>query len=160
MNNLPPQSLSMMNSVSSIAPLRVSTHSGSTVDRMAYMKRLVIELSKPDLRENAIRVLSKRTELFHELAPLLWNSVGTIEVLLQEITSIYPNLSPPTLSHAQSTRVCNVIALLRCLASHPDTMSLIIAMIPMYLYPFLQTTNTLPQFDWLRLASLGVIGVL
>ncbi|XP_045828705.1 uncharacterized protein LOC123920485 [Trifolium pratense] len=124
---------------------------------MAYMKRLVIELSKPDLRENAIRVLSK---LFHELAPLLWNSVGTIEVLLQEITSIYPNLSPPTLSHAQSTRVCNVIALLRCLASHPDTMSLIMAMIPMYLYPFLQTTNTLPQFDWLRLASLGVIGVL
>ncbi|CAJ2634013.1 unnamed protein product [Trifolium pratense] len=83
MNNLPPQSLSMMKSVSSIAPLRVSTHSGSTVDRMAYMKRLVIELSKPNLRENAIRVLSERTELFHELAPLLWNSVGTIEVLLQ-----------------------------------------------------------------------------
>ncbi|PNX65318.1 cell differentiation RCD1-like protein, partial [Trifolium pratense] len=83
MDNLPPQSLSMTNSVSFVAPLHVSSQSSSAIDWTAYMERLVIELSKPDLRENAIRVLSKRKELFHELAPLLWNSVGTIAVLLQ-----------------------------------------------------------------------------
>ncbi|MCI70179.1 cell differentiation RCD1-like protein, partial [Trifolium medium] len=36
-----------------------STQSSTTVHRMADMERLVIELSKPDLRENAICELSK-----------------------------------------------------------------------------------------------------
>ncbi|XP_045828706.1 CCR4-NOT transcription complex subunit 9-like [Trifolium pratense] len=161
MDNLPSQSLSMTNGVSFVAPLCVSAQSSSTIDWTAYMERLVIELSNPNLRENAICVLSKRKELFHELAPLLWNSFGTIAVLLQEIISIYRNLSPPTLSPAQSIRVCNVLALLQCLASHPNTrMSLITACIPHYVYPFLEMINTLPQFHYLRVASLGVIGAL
>ncbi|WJX64710.1 Cell differentiation protein RCD1, variant 2 [Trifolium repens] len=133
----------------------------NNISSVAYIKRLVIELDNLELRENALRVLSKRKDLFHELAPLLWHSVGTIAVLLLEITSIYDNLSPPTLSTAQSTRVCNVLALVQCVASHPDTRMLLInAFIPQFLFPFLETTCTLPQFDNLRLATLGVIGVL
>jgi hypothetical protein len=58
-DNLPPQSLSMTNSASSVAPARVSTQPSSTINRMLYMERLVIELSNPDLRENALCVLSK-----------------------------------------------------------------------------------------------------
>uniref|UniRef100_A0A3Q7IBD5 Uncharacterized protein n=1 Tax=Solanum lycopersicum TaxID=4081 RepID=A0A3Q7IBD5_SOLLC len=38
-----------------------------------------------------------------------------------EIISIYPVLSPPTLTPALSNRVCNALALLQCVASHPDT---------------------------------------
>ena len=62
----------------------------------------------------------------------------------------------------QSNRVCNSLALLQCVASHPETRSLFLqAHIPIFLYPFLHTTlsKTRP-FEYLRLTSLGVIGAL
>ncbi|KAG5570275.1 hypothetical protein H5410_060041 [Solanum commersonii] len=80
---------------------------------MQSAEQLVLELSNPDLRENALLELSKKRELFQDLAPLLWNSFGTIAALLQEIVSIYPVLSPPNLTPAQSNRVCNALALLQ-----------------------------------------------
>ncbi|KAG5002012.1 hypothetical protein JHK87_023084 [Glycine soja] len=102
-----------------------------------------------------------KRELFQDLAPLLWNSFGTIAALLQEIVSIYPVLSPPNLTPAQSNRVCNALALLQCVASHPDTRMLFLnAHIPLYLYPFLNTTSKSRPFEYLRLTSLGVIGAL
>ncbi|RYR28178.1 hypothetical protein Ahy_B01g052296 isoform B [Arachis hypogaea] len=147
---------------------------GGTKDRkMASAEQLVLELSNPDLRENALLELSKKRELFQDLAPLLWNSFGTIAALLQEIVSIYPVLSPPNLTPAQSNRVCNALALLQCVASHPDTRMLFLnvpnlwsitfsstAHIPLYLYPFLNTTSKSRPFEYLRLTSLGVIGAL
>lgn len=44
--------------------------------------------------------------------------------LLQEIVSVYPLLSPPNLTAHASNRVCNALALLQCVASHPDTRQL------------------------------------
>ncbi|PQM39215.1 hypothetical protein Pyn_02938 [Prunus yedoensis var. nudiflora] len=124
--------------------------------KMASAEQLVLELSNPDLRENALLELSKKEELFQDLAPLLWNSFGTIAALLQEIVSIYPVLSPPNLTPAQSNRVCNALALLQCVASHPDTRMLFLnAHIPLYLYPFLNTTSKSRPFEYLRLTSLG-----
>ncbi|KAH9651991.1 cell differentiation Rcd1-like protein [Citrus sinensis] len=135
---------------------------GANKDRkMASAEHLVLDLSNPDLRENALLELSKKRELFQDLAPLLWNSFGTIAALLQEIVSIYPVLSPPNLTPAQSNRVCNALALLQCVASHPDTRMLFLnAHIPLYLYPFLNTTSKSRPFEYLRLTSLGVIGAL
>ncbi|KAG2390824.1 uncharacterized protein HKW66_Vig0134150 [Vigna angularis] len=122
---------------------------------MASVEHLVLELSNPDLRENALHELSK------DLAPLLWNSFGTMAALLQEIVSIYPVISPPNLTPAQSNRVCNALALLQCVASHLDTrMQFLNAHIPLYLYPFLNTTSKSRPFEYLRLTSLGVIGAL
>ena len=43
------------------------------------------------------------------------------KALLQEIVSVYYAIDPPTLSAMQSNRVCNALALLQCVASHPDT---------------------------------------
>lgn len=76
-------------------------------------------------------------------------------------------------------RVCNALALLQCVASHHDTRSLflhgffifnflffslkflnILAHIPLYLYPFLNTSSKTRPFEYLRLTSLGVIGAL
>ncbi|XP_054819474.1 uncharacterized protein LOC129318629 [Prosopis cineraria] len=129
--------------------------------KLASAEHLVLELSNPDLRENALLELSKKRELFQDLAPLLWNSFGTIAALLQEIVSIYPVLSPPNLTPAQSNRVCNALALLQCVASHPETRMLFLnAHIPLYLYPFLNTTSKSRPFEYLRLTSLGVIGAL
>lgn len=41
--------------------------------------------------------------------------------LLKEIVNIYPSINPPTLTAHQSNRVCNALALLQCVASHPET---------------------------------------
>ncbi|GAA0171123.1 hypothetical protein LIER_41086 [Lithospermum erythrorhizon] len=80
---------------------------------------------------------------------------------MQEIVSIYPVLSPPNLTPAQSNRVCNALALLQCVASHQETRMLFLnAHIPLYLYPFLNTTSKSRPFEYLRLTSLGVIGAL
>ncbi|KAI5433078.1 hypothetical protein KIW84_020388 [Lathyrus oleraceus] len=137
MANFPSRLLSINNDESFVAPLNASTQTSENVQRMAHVERLIVELQMSDLRENALHVLSK------------------------EILSIFPNISMENLTAAQSTRVCNVLALFQCVASHSDTKMLFIeAKIPLYLYPFLQTTNKLPQFEHLRLASLGVIGAL
>ena len=86
--------------------------------------------------------LSKKREIFPDLAPILWHSVGTMSALLQEIVAIYPMLSPPTLTAQASNRVCNALALLQCVASHTETRGLFLqAHIPMYLYPFLNTVS-------------------
>jgi CCR4-NOT transcription complex subunit 9 len=98
--------------------------------------------------------------------------------LLQEIISVYPLLNPSQLTAAASNRVCNALALLQCVASHNETRGLFlngkgivrycelvlltfpIAHIPLFLYPFLNTTSKSRPFEYLRLTSLGVIGAL
>eukprot|EP00798_Chlamydomonas_sp_ICE-L_P013176 gene13176-30662_t len=121
----------------------------------------VHQLINPQTRENALLELSKKRENFPELAPYLWYSFGTIAALLQEIVSIYPLLSPPALTAHASNRVCNALALLQCVASHQDTRSMFLqAHIPLFLYPFLNTSSKTRPFEYLRLTSLGVIGAL
>jgi CCR4-NOT transcription complex subunit 9 len=85
---------------------------------------LVAELIHPDRREAALLELSKKRENYPDLAPILWHSVGTITALLQEIVSIYPLLTPPQLTAQASNRVCNALALMQCVASHPETRTL------------------------------------
>ncbi|CAL1705973.1 unnamed protein product [Somion occarium] len=122
---------------------------------------LVIDLLDPAAREGALLELSKKREQFDELALVLWHSFGIMPALLQEIVSVYPLLSPPNLTAHVSNRVCNALALLQCVASHPDTRQLFLnAHIPLFLYPFLNTTSKTRPFEYLRLTSLGVIGAL
>nr|VDC71967.1 unnamed protein product [Brassica rapa] len=174
MANLPP-SLSMGTPFG--GPSTSAAGAPANKDRnLASAEQLVLDLSNPELRENALLELSKKRELFQDLAPLLWNSFGTIAALLQEIVSIYSVLAPPNLTPAQSNRVCNSLALLQCVASHSDTRMLFLkgivlfistdgfvvmpSHIPLYLYPFLNTTSKSRPFEYLRLTSLGVIGAL
>src|SRR5437588_12370466 len=101
--------------------------------------------------------------------------------LLQEIIAVSPLLMPSSLTAAASNRVCNALALLQCVASHNDTRGLFLngklnlvelkvrsnvgnltavdltAHIPLFLYPFLNTTSKSRPFEYLRLTSLGVI---
>ncbi|KAL1377427.1 hypothetical protein pipiens_016271 [Culex pipiens pipiens] len=119
------------------------------------------ELSNPETRETALLELSKKRESVPDLAPMLWHSFGTTAALLQEIINIYPSINPATLTAHQSNRVCNALALLQCVASHPETRSVFLAAhIPLFLYPFLHTTSKTRPFEYLRLTSLGVIGAL
>mmetsp|Transcript_18266 Transcript_18266/g.30018 ORF Transcript_18266/g.30018 Transcript_18266/m.30018 type:complete len:316 (+) Transcript_18266:38-985(+) len=146
-------------------PLAASAGTGVVTTENAAEKEkmyaLVLELINPDMRETALLELSKKREAFPDLAPILWHSFGTIAALLQEIDSIYPLLSPPSLSAHASNRVCNALALLQCVASHPETRTLFLtAHIPLFLYPFLNTVSKTRPFEYLRLTSLGVIGAL
>ncbi|CAN6805858.1 unnamed protein product [Brassica oleracea] len=135
--------------------------SSSNNRRLLTAEQLVLDICDPNLRENALLELSKRREIFQDLAPLLWHSFGTIAALTQEITSVYRLLTPPNMTSAQSNRVCNALALLQCVASHPETRMLFLnAQMPLYLYAFLNTSSKSKPFEYLRLTSLGVIGAL
>ena len=123
--------------------------------------RWIIELTNPSTRENALVQLSQKREGVENLAPMLWHSFGTIAALIQEVISVYPLLIPPTLTAVQSNRVCNALAIMQCIAVHPETKMLFLeAQIPYFLYPFLRTTSKERPFEYLRLTSLGVIGSL
>jgi CCR4-NOT transcription complex subunit 9 len=139
-----------------------SASSGGDGDgAMDELLPLVKQLIDPEQREVVLLELSKKRESFPDLAPILWHSLGTVAALLQEIVSIYPLLTPPTLTAHASNRVCNALALLQCVASHPDTRQPFLnAQIPLYLYPFLNTQSKSRPFEYLRLTSLGVIGAL
>ena len=118
-------------------------------------------LLNPEQRERALLELSKRRESVADLGPILWHSFGTMAALLQEVIAIYPQLAPQSLSAHASNRVCNALALMQCVASHPETRSLFLsAHIPLFLYPFLNTVSKTRPFEYLRLTSLGVIGAL
>ncbi|GAD95669.1 cell differentiation protein (Rcd1), putative [Paecilomyces variotii No. 5] len=121
----------------------------------------VAELLDPNRRETALMELSKKREQVPELALVIWHSFGVMTSLLQEIISVYPLLNPSQLTAAASNRVCNALALLQCVASHNETRTLFLnAHIPLFLYPFLNTTSKSRPFEYLRLTSLGVIGAL
>ncbi|KAK3203790.1 hypothetical protein GRF29_106g612560 [Pseudopithomyces chartarum] len=121
----------------------------------------IAQLMKANTRETALLELSKKREQVPELALILWHSFGVMASLLQEIISVYPLLNPSQLTAAASNRVCNALALLQCVASHTETRGLFLgAHIPLFLYPFLNTTSKSRPFEYLRLTSLGVIGAL
>jgi len=140
-----------------------STSAGNNTNNQGVeeLLPLVMQLTNPDQREGVLLELSKKRESFSDLAPVLWHSFGTVAALLQEIVSIYPLLSPPNLTAHCSNRVCNALALLQCVASHPETRGLFLAAhVPLYLYPFLNTSSKNRPFEYLRLTSLGVVGAL
>ncbi|KAK4232550.1 putative cell differentiation protein rcd1 [Podospora fimiseda] len=121
----------------------------------------ITDLLNENTREAALLELSKKREQVPELALILWHSFGVMTSLLQEIISVYTLLSPSQLTAAASNRVCNALALLQCVASHNETRTLFLnAHIPLFLYPFLNTTSKSRPFEYLRLTSLGVIGAL
>ncbi|KAK4956987.1 RNA-binding protein, CCR4-NOT complex subunit Rcd1 [Elasticomyces elasticus] len=121
----------------------------------------IAQMMNANTRETALMELSKKREQVPELALILWHSFGVMTSLLQEIISVYPLLNPSQLTAAASNRVCNALALLQCVASHNETRALFLgAHIPLFLYPFLNTTSKSRPFEYLRLTSLGVIGAL
>ena len=139
-----------------------NTNTSNAANQLQQLYQYALNLIVAEKREGALLELSKKREAFPDLAPILWHSVGTIAALLQEIISIYPLLqNPASLTPSASNRCCNALALLQCVASHADTRTLFLnAHIPLFLYPFLNTTHAHRPFEYLRLTSLGVIGAL
>lgn len=115
----------------------------------------------PEQREQAILELTKQRDHVPDLGVLLWYSVGTMAVLLQEVVGAYPLLSPPIMPSTTSTHISNALTLLQCVASHAETRQHFLdAQMALFLYPFLRITSADRPYEFLRLTSLGVIGAL
>ncbi|XP_074378734.1 cell differentiation protein rcd1-like [Apium graveolens] len=121
----------------------------------ASVEDLVVLLREPEHSEKAISSLTQ----------------------IKEVLSIYKSLTPEKLNMKDSSKVCDVLVLFECFATHPQTkmqflngiflhflkaMRLVpvnvFIQIHCYLYPFLETEETSKPFQYLRLMSLGVIG--
>ena len=127
----------------------------SSSNQALKMEHLVAALQDPETRENALLDISKRRDLFVDLAPVLWHSYGVVPALLQEIVSIYPLLSPPSLTNHASNRVCNALALLQCVASHPDTRAQFLnAHVPSVLVPVFEHGE---QNETVRVFTVDVV---
>ncbi|XP_054281140.1 CCR4-NOT transcription complex subunit 9-like [Macrosteles quadrilineatus] len=119
------------------------------------------QLLIPAKREEAMLELCRRRDLVPEMAIWVWNAFGTIAALVDEIMKIYPAVNMAYLSSGQSNRVCCALALLQCVACHPDTRDAFFkSRISLFLYPFLKTETMSGPFENLRLTSLGVIGAM
>ncbi|TYJ27750.1 hypothetical protein E1A91_A07G210200v1 [Gossypium mustelinum] len=127
----------------------------------ARVKYLIQGLASEETREQSLDVLCKNRLAYGNLAVLLWNSFGTMRVLLKIITSAYRPLLSDGLTERAVTQVCNAIALFQCVASHPNTrIPFIRATMSVHLYPFLNTMNNERSYECLSITSLGVIGSL
>ena len=160
-----PPSAGATSSNSTTAPGNTNQSQGANTSNTPVSRERIAgwitELLSSTTREAALMELSRKREKVADLAVLLWHSFGSVAVLLHEVISVYPYITPPTLTAQQSNRVCNALALLQCIASHPETRTLFIqANIPLFLYPFLNTKSSTRPFEYLRLTSLGVIGAL
>lgn len=82
---------------------------------------LIAGLVDRSTREHSLSELAKHREAISNLAEQLWSHRGVLAALIFEVISIYPLLSPPLLTSQASTRVCNVLALFQCIASHEKT---------------------------------------
>ncbi|XP_071740318.1 cell differentiation protein rcd1-like [Rutidosis leptorrhynchoides] len=133
----------------------------SAAKERAKIERYLRLLNQPMHKEEALALLNKERRV-EDMPLLLWNAKNASFILLQEIISAYKLLSPPLLTMKEATRVCNSLALLQAMASHPDTrLPIVKAKLPLYIYPFMNTTEKRTKhFDYLRLTSLGVIGAL
>ncbi|XP_074323001.1 uncharacterized protein LOC141659955 [Apium graveolens] len=79
--------------------------------KMQSVEQLVLDLSNPNVRENALLELSKFYEDSSEDAYMSPNCL--LLSFMNEIVSIYPVLSPPNLTLVQSNRVWNALVLLQ-----------------------------------------------
>ena len=139
-----------------------STIANGTLDRRdghdGQRRGSVAALQDPETRENALLDLSKKRDLFVDLA-------DTVAFLRRHFRAAprdrihLPLIVAALVTNHASNRVCNALALLQG-HSHPDTRALFLnAHIPLFLYPFLNTVSKTRPFEYLA-PSLGVIGAL
>jgi CCR4-NOT transcription complex subunit 9 len=128
-------------------------------------EELIIKLFK-DLKdeEKRTKALSKLSEFYDKnpnLPIYLWYSQGTMTILLQEIISSYKYLSSMKLTQEKSSKIYSILRLLTCIASHKEIRyKFIESKMPIFLYPFLNSTSTAKQNEYIKLLTLTVIGSL
>ena len=120
--------------------------------------KYINELKDEEKRTKAISKLSKYYDKYLNLPIYLWYSQGTMAIFLQEIISSYKYLSSEKITPENSTKICNILLLLTCITSHNEIKyKFIESKMPIFLYPFLKSTSTIKQIEYIKLLSLTVI---
>jgi len=151
----------MINEIEYCKASKASKASNASKEEKAFIIYLIHQLKTTSTRERALLELAKKKETFSNLALYIWFTPGIIAIFLQEITSCYKLLAPPILNERASNKICNILGLFQTIASHSETtISFLSSHMPIYLFPFLNTMTKNKVYEYLRLASLGVIGAL
>ena len=123
--------------------------------------KYINELKDEDKRTKAIAKLSEYYDKNYNLPVYLWYSQGTMAILLQEIISSYKYLSSSKLTPEMTSKICNILCLFTCIASHNEIKyKFIESKIPIFLYPFLNNTSTAKFNEYIKLVTLTVISTL
>ena len=108
------------------------------------------ELKDEEKRSKAISKLSEFYDKNKNLPIYLWYSQGTIAILLQEIISTYKYFSATKLSSEKYSKIRNILLLLTSLTSNEEIRQKFIeSKIPIFLYPFLNSTSTAKQNEYI-----------
>lgn len=124
-------------------------------------KDTIQNLFRADTRERALQILTKKADQWQKIGYTLWSTSGVIPIFFQEIISAYPLLTPNAQPpKAATNRVSNVLTMLQKMASDENVrMPLVNSDILQFLLPFLKIEYN-KYIDSLRVATLGVIGML
>ena len=120
--------------------------------------KYINELKDEEKRSKALSKLSEYYDKSKNLPIYLWYSQGTMAILLQEIISTYKHFSSTKLSSEKYSKIRNILLLLTSITSHEEIRHKFIeSKIPIFLYPFLNSTSTAKQNEYIKLLTLTVI---
>ena len=120
--------------------------------------KYINELKDEEKRSKALSKLSKYYDKSKNLPIYLWYSQGTMAILLQEIISTYKHFSSTKLSSEKYSKIRNILLLLTSITSHEEIRHKFIeSKMPIFLYPFLNSTSTAKQNEYIKLLTLTVI---
>ena len=120
--------------------------------------KYINELKDEEKRSKALSKLSEYYDKSKNLPIYLWYSQGTMAILLQEIISTYKHFSSTKLSSEKYSKIRNILLLLTSVTSHEEIRHKFIeSKMPIFLYPFLNSTSTAKQNEYIKLLTLTVI---
>jgi CCR4-NOT transcription complex subunit 9 len=99
---------------------------------------------------------SNRSQAIH-----VWSYNGIPLLLLQEIVQAYYIINTDRFTTEESAKICVVLNITQILIEVKEVRTHFInSQLPFYLYPYLNISDKSPQYESLRIASLGVVGAL
>lgn len=99
--------------------LSLGIDESSLKETLEYIK----QLRDREKRYSAFNKLNTLRDVDKNLPVLLWHSPGTIAILLQEVTSVYPHLNTTSWKQTDLDRCTSVLGLFQSLALDPRTRS-------------------------------------
>jgi len=125
------------------------------------LRLFIGDLKDDSKRDTIVGLLSEKTQYVPILAPLLWETDGVIHCLIQEILSIFPKVRDSSLSETEADKVSNIITIFQYMAMNTDVRHLMLeSKLHKCLLPLLTNTSQVKPLQYLRLSTLGFVGVL
>ncbi|XP_064955137.1 uncharacterized protein LOC135622103 isoform X3 [Musa acuminata AAA Group] len=149
--------------------IRGKKHKLKWMSRPMVLPETILEFLDEDLRENAIRYLSnflveKREEdldNYFRTGYMVFNSCGTLCILLQEIVGFYKKMEDEKLDSRSIKRLINVLTLFQSVAANNETRQRFVdACGPNFLVPLILFKSTNEVFEDVRTIALSVFGIL